>query len=849
MKRLVLGILAHVDAGKTTLSEGILYSSGKIRRRGRVDHGDAYLDNNSIERERGITVFSKQAVFSCGETEFTLLDTPGHIDFAAEAERTLWVLDCAVLVISASDGVQAHTETLWKMLKRHNVPVFIFVNKMDLPDTDTEKIMKELTEKLDGGCLNFNSDITSESFADAAAMCDEELMDEFLTTGSISQKSLAAAISRRSIFPCFFGSALKMQGIDRLLSALDEYTVSPNFPSEFGAKVFKISDDGRGKRLTYIKVTGGELSVKDMPVDNSEEKVNEIRIYSGEKYTNVPKAESGMICAAVGLTTPVCGAGLGFESDADALMSEPVFGYRVIINDGTELHTVLSCLKKLEEEETQLRVSVDANGDINVQLMGEIQLEVIQRIIKDRFGTDVSFEKCGVIYRETIAEKIEGVGHYEPLRHYAEVHLLLEPLPRGSGVKFASRCSEDMLDKAKQRLVLTHLEEKTHIGVLTGSPICDIKITLISGAAHVKHTEGGDFRQATYRAVRQGLMRAKSVLLEPWYSFKLEIPSDSVGRAMTDIDRMGGRISPPEINGDSAVISGFASVAKISDYSAEVTAYTRGKGRLICRISGYEPCADSDEVIQKIGYCADADVENTADSIFCSHGGGYTVKWNEVFEHMHIPAVELDEPVVRQAEPTARRRMVSFADDNELMRIFEKTYGKIERKAHNAARTPQRALSASRIYKGKPQVKQGRFVLVDGYNVIFAWDDLKKIAADDLDLARITLINRLCAYRAMRDTEVIAVFDAYKVKGGTGSIEKVNNISVVYTKEAETADSYIEKATQKLSRHNNVRVVTSDYMEQLIILGNGAYRVPAGEFLGEVKAAEEEIREYLAQDL
>ena len=417
MKRLVLGILAHVDAGKTTLSEGMLYSSGKIRRRGRVDHGDAYLDNNLIERERGITVFSKQAVFSCGETEFTLLDTPGHIDFAAEAERTLWVLDCAVLVISASDGVQAHTETLWKMLKRHNVPVFIFVNKMDLPDTDTEKIMKELTEKLDGGCLNFNSDITSESFADAAAMCDEELMDEFLTTGSISQKSLAAAISRRSIFPCFFGSALKMQGIDRLLSALDEYTVSPNFPSEFGAKVFKISDDGRGKRLTYIKVTGGELSVKNMPVENSEEKVNEIRIYSGEKYTNVPKAESGMICAAVGLTTPVCGAGLGFESDADALMSEPVFGYRVIINDGTELNTVLSCLKKLEEEETQLRVSVDANGDINVQLMGEIQLEVIQRIIKDRFGTDVSFEKCGVIYRETIAEKIEGVGHYEPLRH------------------------------------------------------------------------------------------------------------------------------------------------------------------------------------------------------------------------------------------------------------------------------------------------------------------------------------------------------------------------------------------------------------------------------------------------
>lgn len=849
MKRLVLGILAHVDAGKTTLSEGILYSSGKIRRQGRVDHGDAYLDTNSIERERGITVFSKQAVFSCGETEFTLLDTPGHIDFAAEAERTLWTLDYAVLVISASDGIQAHTETLWRMLERHKIPVFIFVNKMDLPDTDSEKIMKDLTEKLDGGCLNFNSDINSEAFADAAAMCDEELMNEFLSQGAISQKTLTAAISRRSIFPCFFGSALKMQGIDRLLAAFDDYTVSPIFPREFGAKVFKISEDGKGKRLTYIKVTGGELSVKDMPVDNSEEKVNEIRIYSGEKYTNVQTAAAGMICAAVGLTTPVCGAGLGFESDSEALMSVPVFGYRVVINDGTEPHTVLEQFKKLEEEETQLRVSVDTNGDINVQLMGEIQLEVIQRIVRDRFGIDVVFEKCGVVYRETIAEKIEGVGHYEPLRHYAEVHLLLEPLPPGSGVKFAAKCSEDMLDKAKQRLVLTHLEEKTHIGVLTGSPICDIKITLISGADHVKHTEGGDFRQATYRAVRQGLMRAKSVLLEPWYTFKLEIPSEAVGRAMTDINRMGGRMSPPEIQGDSAVINGSAPVAKISDYNAEVTAYTRGKGRLVCRMSGYEPCTDADEVIQRIGYCAEADVENTPDSIFCSHGGGYTVKWNEVFDHMHVPAAELDEPVIRQPEPIVRRRAGSFADDDELMRIFEKTYGKIERKPLGTEKAPQRASSASRVYKAAIRKKQGDFVLIDGYNVIFAWEDLKKVAEDDLDLARTMLINRLCAYRAMRDAEVIAVFDAYKVKGGTGSVEKVNNISVVYTKEAETADSYIEKATQKLSRHNNVRVVTSDYMEQLIILGNGAYRVSAGEFLSEVKAAEQEIREYLAQDL
>lgn len=849
MKRTVLGILAHVDAGKTTLSEGMLYTSGRIRRVGRVDHGDAYLDTNSIERERGITVFSKQAVFSFGETEFTLLDTPGHIDFAAEAERTLSVLDYAVLVISASDGVQAHTETLWRMLERHGIPVFIFVNKMDLPDTNAEKILAELTEKLDGGCLNFNSDLTSEAFADAAAMCGEELMEEFLSSGAISKKAVAAAIARREIFPCFFGSALKLQGVDRLLSALDEYTVAAYAPAEFGARVFKISDDGRGKRLTHIKVTGGCLAVKDMPIDNSEEKVNEIRIYSGEKYTNIQKAESGVVCAVVGLSTPLCGAGLGIEEDSEALTSEPVFGYRVVINDGTDIHTVLEKLKKLEEEETQLRVSIGADGSINVQLMGEIQLEVIRRIVKDRFGIDADFEKSGVIYRETIAERVEGVGHYEPLRHYAEVHLLLEPLPRGSGVKFAAKCSEDMLDKSKQRLVLTHLEEKVHIGVLTGSPICDIKITLIGGAAHVKHTEGGDFRQATYRAVRQGLMHAKNVLLEPWYSFKLEIPADAVGRAMTDINRMGGRMSPPEQTGDTAVISGFAPVARIGDYSAEVTAYTRGKGRLVCRMSGYEPCADADEVIQKIGYCAEADVENTADSVFCSHGGGYTVKWNDVFEHMHIPPMVLDEPVINRTEPAAKRRSVSFADDDELMRIFEKTYGKIERRTHSAAKAPLRSSSASRIYKSPAQRKQGNFVLVDGYNVIFAWEDLKKIAAEDLDLARITLINRLCAYCAMRDAEVIAVFDAYKVKGGTGSIEKVNNISVVYTKEAETADSYIEKATQKLSRRSNVRVVTSDYMEQLIILGNGAFRVPAGEFLGEVRAAEEEIREYLAQDL
>lgn len=849
MKRIVVGILAHVDSGKTTLSEGMLFAAGKIRRQGRVDHGDAYLDTDSIERERGITIFSKQAVFGYGDTEFTLLDTPGHVDFAAETERTLQVLDYAVLVISASDGVQPHTETLWRLLKRHRVPTFIFVNKMDLPDTFAEKILEELNKRLDEGCVDFGADKTSDEFADAAAMCSEELMEEYLETGAVSRRLLAEAVMQRKMFPCRFGCALSGEGVTEFLEELDRYTVEPPRGEKFGAKVFKISDGGRGVRLTYMKITGGVMRVKDIVDPDLSEKVNEIRIYSGEKYDNVSEACAGTVCAVTGLSQSRPGQGYGAEQDSEGLMSEPIFSYTVNILDGTDPHTALQKLRRLEQEETQLFVSWDERSrKIGIRLMGEVQLEVLRRIIAERFDMKADFEKGGIVYRETIADKVEGVGHYEPLRHYAEVHLLLEPLPRGSGLKFATKCSEDELDRNWQRLILTHLEEKTHLGVLTGSPICDMKITLIAGRAHLKHTEGGDFRQATYRAVRQGLMRAKSVLLEPWFEFRMELPCGAVGRAMTDINQMGGRMSPPETNGETSVISGFAPAAKIGGYRAELTAYTSGMGQLSCTFCGYEPCADSENIIEEIGYNAEADTDNTADSVFCAHGAGFNVKWNEVFDHMHLPAAQLEVPVVKQTVQAVPRRSVSFADDKELMRIFEQTYGKIERRAHHAMHTPKNDSPPVRRTGTAPKPKNGNYLLVDGYNVIFAWKELKEAAAEELDMARTMLINRLCAYRAMRDVEVIAVFDAYRVKGNPGSVEKVNNISVVYTKEAETADSYIEKATKRLEKNHNVMVATSDYMEQLIILGNGAYRIPTSEFIAEVEAAEAEIRDLIAHE-
>ncbi len=846
MKRLVIGILAHVDSGKTTLSEGILYTSGKIRTLGRVDHGNAYLDTNKIERDRGITIFSKQAVIDFEDVVFTLLDTPGHVDFSAETERTLQVLDYAILVISGTDGVQSHTETLWRLLRQHEIPTFIFVNKMDLDGADKEKVYLQLSEKLGDGCMDFCADAMSLAFAEEAAMRDELLMEEFLNSGNISEDGIICAIKNTKIYPVYFGSALKLEGVDAFVEGLRRYTKAHVAGSDFGAKVYKISEDERGNRLTHMKITSGRLRVKETIGDNPAEKINEIRIYSGEKYESVPEAEVGMVCAVTGPVHTRHGMGFGVEKNSDALTLEPIFYYAVKLPPEVDVHTAVANLKQLEEEETQLNIAWNEQfQEIRVQVMGQVQLEVLKSVIHDRFSMEVEFEKGSIIYKETIANTVEGVGHFEPLRHYAEVHLLMEPLERGSGIKFATRCGTDELDRNWQRLIMTHIEERTHLGVLTGSPITDIKITLVAGRAHLKHTEGGDFRQATYRAVRQGLMQAQSVILEPWYSFSLELPTECVGRAMTDISQMGGNVLPPDTKGDISYVSGSAPASKMSDYQMEVTAYTRGRGRLSCVLKGYEPCSNPDEIIEKIGYDAEGDTEHTPDSVFCSHGAGFTVKWNEVFDYMHLPALNLNEPEEEIEKARRRTSTVGFVNDEELLKIFEKTYGKVERKNHNAMRTPK---AEEYKYKTpKPKPKMGNYMLVDGYNIIYEWEELKSATNIDLDFARTNLINRLCAYSAMRNIEVIVVFDAYKVKNNPGSVERVNNISVVYTKEAETADTYIENVTKKLSKNNNVRVATSDYMEQMIILGNGAFRITADEFRHEVEAAENEIREYLGK--
>ncbi len=843
MKRLVLGILAHVDSGKTTLSERLLYLSGCIASPGRVDYGNSFLDTDKIERQRGITIFSKQAVFETDTASFTLLDTPGHIDFSAETERTLQVLDYAILVISASDGVQTHTETLWNLLKNHGIPTLVFVNKMDLPDTDKASILAELNQKLGDGFLDWEA-YGSEDFYDTAAMCDEHLLGEFLDGGTILDGDLAKAVKRRTIFPCCFGSALKGEGVQPLLDCLESLTLSSKDSPVFGARVFKISQDEKGNRLTHMKITGGSLLVKSVI---QEEKVNEIRIYSGVKYHTLQRAETGMVCAVTGLSQSVAGMGLGTESDGLPLTLEPVFTYRVDLPEGVDLHTALKNLRQLEEEETQLHVIWNEQlKEIRVRLMGEIQVEIFRQVIWDRFGMSVELVKGGVVYKETIAAPVEGVGHYEPLRHYAEVHLLMEPREPGSGLKFGVKCSEEQLDKNFQRLVRTHLEEKTHLGVLTGSPITDMKITLVAGKAHLKHTEGGDFRQATYRAVRQGLMQAESVLLEPWYEFILDLPTESVGKAMTDLGTMGGELSPPETQGERSVLRGFAPVSRIADYSGEVISYTHGKGRVSLTMAGYRPCTNQAEIVEQIGYRPGEDGENPASSVFCYHGAGTVVPWNEVFAHMHLPALALEKPVVQEIEPV-RRRNGGFADESELMRIFENTYGKIKpREIPAGVKGFSVSMPQAAVRRTKP--KLGTYVLVDGYNIIFAWEDLRQLAQKDLELARNTLIHRLCAYKSMREVSVIAVFDAYKVKGNPGTCEQIGNIHVVYTKEAETADAYIERTTHQLGKDYHVRVATSDYLEQLIILGGGAFRIPASEFLEEVEAAEEELRSYLQSE-
>ena len=851
MKKIVVGILAHVDSGKTTLSEAMLYLSGTISKLGRVDSKNSFLDTFSLERSRGITIFSKQALLKYKDTDITLIDTPGHVDFSAETERTLQVLDYAILVISATDGVQSHTQTLWKLLAKYNVPCFIFVNKTDLDGADRDVALCQLKTKLSDNCVDFN--LPDDELNENIALCDETLLEKY-ENDALDKFDVVSAVKNRKVFPCMFGSALKLDGVDAFMDLLNDYTEMPAYGTDFGAKVYKISED-KGQRLTMMKITGGSLKVKEVLKSEKNinaEKVNQIRLYSGEKFTAVDEAQAGTVCAVTGITFTNSGDGLGTEDNSSMPVLTPVLTYTVNVPDGTDAHTVLSNMKILEGEDPQLKVEWNERySEIHVKLMGDIQLEVLQTLFADRFGIDISFGKGSIIYKETIEEAVEGVGHFEPLRHYAEVHLLIKPGKRGSGLVFKTECKEDVLDKNWQRLILTHLYEKTHIGVLTGSPITDMEIILKSGKAHPKHTEGGDFRQATYRAVRQGLRSAKSVLLEPYYDFTLEVPTENVGRAMSDIQFMHGTFNPPENDGENSVFTGSAPVSTMYDYARDVRMYTHGKGKLVCALKGYEPCHNSDEVIAEFGYDPDSDTDNTCDSVFCSKGSGYTVKWDEVKSHMHLPSI-LSTPKSEYAQTFSKSRVSSYADkkdlfalDKELMEIFEQTYGPIKNKNPNNSHFSFTEKAKSPNPKKLPKVPKyegPEYLLVDGYNVIFAWDNLNKLAESSIDGARNALINILCNYQGYKKCEVIVVFDAYKVKGNHREIEKVNNITVVYTKEAETADMYIEKASLDLAKKHKVRVVTSDALEQVIILGNGALRVSSREFQAEVSAAEQIIR-------
>ena len=867
MKRLVIGILAHVDSGKTTLSEAMLYRAGALRRLGRVDHRDAFLDTDALERSRGITIFSKQALLSLPEAELTLLDTPGHVDFSSEAERALQVMDYAILVISGTDGVQSHTETLWRLLERYQVPVFVFINKLDLAGADRAARMDELRRRFGSGCV----DLSAAGSSDDLALCSEELFETITSGGTPDDAQLADAVARRELFPCFFGAALRLEGVDELLDALQRLTRPLPGRREFGARIFKVTRSDSGERLTWLKVTGGELKVKAELSSRPDArrawrgKADQLRLYSGAKFSLVSTAEPGTVCAVTGLTDSYAGEGLGFETDAAAPALEPVLRYRVLLPAGCDETAALRQLRELEQEDPMLHVVWDEHlGEVHLQLMGEVQLEILQSLIERRFGLRVEFDEGGILYKETISARVEGVGHYEPLRHYAEVHLLLEPGEPGSGIQLGSACREDSLAANWQRLILTHLAEKAHRGALTGAPLTDVKITLAAGRAHPKHTEGGDFRQATYRAVRQGLRTAAAqgacVLLEPWYEFSLRLPQESVGRALADMPRLHAEFEPPASEGDMALISGKAPVAALRGYAREVAAYTRGRGQLSCLPGGYAPCHNTDEVIAASGYDIDADTANTADSIFCSHGAGVLVRWDEVPEHMHIPSVlARDERLSRgPAEdggmPSRAARAADYrsalAADKELMAIFERTYGPIRRDPVQAMRTVKRrpaAESQARRSPSRPQPEGPEHLLVDGYNVIFAWDELKALAADNLDAARQRLMDILCNYAGYRQCVPILVFDAYKVKGGEREVEQYHNLYVVYTKEAETADMYIEKATHEIARRYRTRVVTSDTTEQLIILGNGALRISSQAFEKEVRAVEAEIREFLVE--
>lgn len=856
MENIVMGILAHVDAGKTTLSEGMLYLSGTVRKLGRVDHKDAFLDTYSLERDRGITIFSKQAVFSLGNRRINLLDTPGHVDFSAEMERTLQVLDYAVLVISGADGVQGHTETLWKLLKLYEIPTFIFINKMDQPGTDRESLLTELKERLDEGCIVFGKGKNVESLEEIA-MTDEAVLDYFMEHETVRNEDICRLIRERKIFPCYFGSALKLDGVQELLAGFEEYMKPFDGKKEFGARVFKISRDDKGERLTFLKVTGGKLVVK-MPI-NKEEKINQIRIYSGAKYEAVNEVEAGGVCAVTGLSSSYIGQGLGVEKGTAAPFLEPVLTYQMILPEGADTTKVLRELKQLEEEEPLLNIVWNpALEVIHVQLMGEVQTEILKTMIAERFHLDVEFGTGKIVYKETIKSPVVGVGHYEPLRHYAEVHLKMEPLEAGSGLVFDTDCSEDVLDRNWQRLILTHLQEREHPGVLTGAPITDMKITIVAGRAHLKHTEGGDFRQATYRAVRQGLKSAESLLLEPWYSFVLEVPSEQVGRAMSDIGQMNGSFEGPEAEDKQGMVrlTGTAPASEMRDYQREVWAYTKGRGRITLTLKGYEPCHNAEEVIEEIGYDSERDVDNPTGSVFCAHGAGFLVKWDEVPEYMHIkedflaekPGIEQDEVMAVQMGNHCNYSggySSSYDDDPELLTIMEREFGskQKERDRYSSYRKQTVSTPVRHTTVIKENEPKKEYLLVDGYNIIFAWEELNELAKASIDAARNKLMDILSNYQGFIGCTLILVFDAYKVKGNQGEVQKYHNIYVVYTKEAETADQYIEKTTHEIGRKYKVTVATSDALEQVIVMGQGAYRISARDFYEEVERTEKQIRE------
>lgn len=850
-QHICIGLLAHVDAGKTTLAESLLYHTGAIRKMGRVDHQNAFLDTYELERARGITIFSKQAGFTLGDREVVLLDTPGHVDFSAEMERTLQILDYAVLIIGGTDGVQGHVETLWRLLRQYKIPVFLFINKMDQDGANPAEILKELQGRLDEKCIDFTASQPQEEFMENLAMCDETVLETYLEEGEISEKQIRELIARRKVFPCYFGSALKSQGIQEFLEGLETYMKVPDYPDAFGAKVYKISRDEKGSRLTHMKITGGSLKVKQvLSGEDWEEKADQIRIYSGAGFEAVKEVPAGAVCAVTGLTRTHAGQGLGIEQTSGEPLLIPVLNYEIQLPEECDVHQMFLKLRQLEEEEPELHIVWNPQlNEIHAQVMGEVQIEILKNMIQERFGISVEFGSGNIVYKETIEEPVEGTGHFEPLRHYAEVHLLLEPGEPGSGLEFAVSCSEDMLDKNWQRLILTHLEEKAHKGVLTGSDITDMKITLVAGKAHLKHTEGGDFRQATYRAVRQGLRKARSVLLEPVYEYRLEVPSDMVGRAMTDIQKMYGTFQGPEIEGEMSVLTGVAPVVNMGGYQSEVTAYTRGRGRLSCTLKGYQPCHNAEEVIEAAGYEPDADMENPTGSVFCAHGAGFVVNWDEVDTYAHIQTElgleETDQETIMKTQPAQPYKSFDEIrlDQEELEEIFTRTYGPIRRERNAFQKASRTVTAPASPRKSKPKEPEKEYLLVDGYNIIFAWEDLNELAKVNIEGARNKLMDILCDYQGYKKCTLILVFDAYKVEGGQGSVQKYHNIHVVYTKEAETADQYIEKTVHEIGKKYHVTVATSDALEQVIILGQGADRLSARNLREEIQRMKEEIRE------